>query len=332
MSLKGSLQLVFLGGALIFVFAIAYFFYGLQPISAEGDSQIFQITEGERFADIGARLSQEGFVHSVSMLKLYALLSGKAQKMQPGTYELTSAMSVPQIVRIITSSGGNEVTLTIPEGFTLKDIDVLVSDAGILPKDALLSLQIDDFQDEYPFLVEGRGLEGFLFPDTYRFRRNSSPSEVLRKFLDVFEKKAWIHLEGRDDWYGILVLASLLEREVPEFHDRQLVAGVLLRRIKIDMPIQVDATISYAKCNGALFSCDDVRIVRSDLRIPSPYNTYQRLGLPPGPIANPGAAAIRAATLPERSSSLYYLSAEETGETIFSETLEEHNNNRFLYL
>ena len=332
MSLKGRLQLVFLGGALLFVLAIAYFFYGLGPVSAEGDSQVFQITEGERFADIGARLSNEGFVHSISILKLYALISGKAQKMQPGTYELSPTMSVPQIVRTITSPGGNEIVLTIPEGYTLKDIDMLVTDAGILPEGELLSAQIEDFEEEYAFLAEGKSFEGFLFPDTYRFRRNSSSAEVLRRFLDTFEEKAWVHLEGRDGWYEILILASLLEREVPKFEDRQLVAGVLLRRRQIDMPLQVDATISYAKCNGALVLCDNARVTRSDLRIPSPYNTYQRLGFPPGPIANPGVAAIRSATLPEKTTYLYYLSSTETGETIFSETLEEHNNNRVLYL
>mgnify|MGYP001588311823 FL=1 len=139
-------------------------------------------------------------------------------------------------------------------------------------------------------------------------------------------------LEGRENWYETLILASILEREVPEFEDRQIVAGILLKRIKNIMPLQVDATISYVKCGGAIRECENPRVGRNDLNLSSPYNTYQVLGWPPGPISNPGLPALQAALAPKTSGYLYYLSAAKTGATIFARTLEEHNLNRAKYL
>lgn len=319
-------------GCLVFVFGVAYFFYGLQPGVRDGEEKVFRIVRGDRFADIGARLSQEGIIKSISVFKLYALFSGQAQKFQPGTYELSQAMSVPEIVRILTTSGSNEVVVTIPEGYTLRDIDALLTAAHVLGKGELEQAHPRDFASEYPFLAKAESLEGFLFPDTYRFERQSSISHVLSRFLMNFQEKALVRLAGREDWYDRLILASFLEREVPEYEDRRLVAGVLQKRLTLGMPLQVDATISYAKCNGTFLTCENVSVEKGDTSISSPYNTYLRRGWTPTPISNPGEEAVRAATLPEKSSYLYYLSARETGETIFAKTLEEHNRNRTKYL
>ena len=312
--------------------AVGYFFYGLEPQRGGEAARAFQVTKGERFAEIGGRLSKEGFVKSVSIFKVYALFSGKAQKFQPGVYELTPSMSVPEIVEMLTAHGQNEIAVTIPEGYTLRDAEALLRQAGALGEEWFESIRIEDVRAEYPFLENAVSFEGFLFPDTYRFERGSSPEEVLRRFLGTFGKKAWPHLRGREDWYKYLILTSYLEREVPEFEDRQLVSGVLLKREKIGMPLQVDATLSYAKCNGRFFECPNLGVVRDDRGLASPYNTYERLGLTPTPIANPGESALQAAVSPKESPYLYYLSAKKTGETIFSRTLDEHNRNRARYL
>lgn len=318
--------------ALFLVLGIGYFFYGLQPQAGEGVRE-FSIEKGERFADIGARLSQEGLLRSIVVFKAYALFSGTAQKFQPGVYELTPLMSVPEIVRALTSHGQNEVTVTIPEGSTFLDAQSLLQQSGVLQKEeGLRNVRLSEFREEYPFLRDAENFEGFVFPDTYRFLRGSSPETILRRFLDTFRRKAWPELSEREDWYARLILASYLEREVPTFEDRRLVAGILLKREKIGMLLQVDATLSYVKCNGKFFGCPNVLISRSDRSLVSPYNTYERLHWTPTPISNPGQSAIRAALNPEPSSYLYYLSADKTGETIFSRTLEEHNNNRAKYL
>lgn len=318
--------------SLLFVFGVAYFFYGLQPGVSNGEETIFRIVRGDRFADIGARLSQEGIIKSISVFKLYALFSGRAQKFQPGTYELSRSMSVPEILRTLTTSGSNEVAVTIPEGYTLRDIDALLTAAHVLGKGELLQARPQDFVSGYPFLEGAGSFEGFLFPDTYRFERQSPVPHVLSSFLENFREKVWVRLGGQEDWYNRLILASFLEREVPEYEDRRLVAGVLEKRLTLGMLLQVDATISYAKCNGTFLTCEEAGVEKGDLDISSPYNTYLRHGWTPTPISNPGEEAVRAAITPKESPYVYYLSARETGETIFAKTLEEHNRNRVKYL
>jgi len=325
--------LVFLGVALLFILLVAYFFYGLEPKAADAAaSSFFKISKGDGLKEIGSRLSQNGVIKSITVFKIYSLLSGNAQKFQPGIYELNAGMSVPQIVKALTAVGRNEVTLTIPEGMTLKDIDTLLSSAGVIEKSALAQFSFDSLKSDYPFLSEVSSLEGFLFPDTYRFEVGTPVETAVRKMLDNFKAKVWTELSSKNNWYDTLILASYLEREVVDFNDRQIVAGIILKRLKLGMPLQVDATLSYLKCNGELKGCGGAVIAKKDLTLSSPYNTYQRLGWTPTPIANPGEAAVSAALNPVASSYFYYLSAKKTGETIFAKTLEEHNRNRAKYL
>lgn len=325
--------IVGLGAVLFCIVIVAYFFYNLQPDAQGAVAQRqFSIEKGESFKDIGARLSQETLIKSVSVFKLYALLTGKAQRFQPGTYTISNAMSVPQIIDTITSKTRSDVFVTIPEGTTLKDIDGILSSAGILTEGSLARYDFQKLKSDYPFLASASSLEGFLFPDSYFFDRNSTPEIVARRMLDVFSKKAWPVFSGMEDWYNRLILASLLEREVKSFEDQQLVAGILLKRVSRGMLLQVDATISYAKCGGAMKECEDIKVLRTDLEYPSPYNTYMKKGWTPTPISNPGVMAIRAAMTPVESQYFYYLSAKETQKTYFSKTLEEHNKNRAKYL
>lgn len=317
---------------LVCIIVVAYFFYSLQPNNILKTEREFKIIKGEGFKEIGARLSQESVVKSLTVFKVYALLTGKAQRFQPGTYMLSDTMSVPQIVNVLTSKGRSDVLITIPEGSTLADIDVILADAKIVEKGTIKNFQIKNLTSDYPFLNNISSLEGVLFPDSYYFELNSSPEKVVRRMLDVFSERAWPLLSGQKNWYETLILSSLLEREVPEFEDRQIVAGILLRRISLKMPLQVDATIGYAKCDGQVRGCENLLVTRSDLRIASPYNTYERMGWPPTPISNPGESAIRAALSPQKSQYLYYLSSSKTKETLFSKTLEEHNIKRAKYL
>lgn len=319
------------GAALLLIFGLAYFFYGLQPSLAARDSVTFTVTRGESFRSIGARLSQAQLVRSIAVFKLYALASGKAHKFQPGVYELSFDMSVPDLVRIFTA-GAKDITATIPEGATLKDADALLASAKVIEAGDILRFNFHVLDDEFPFLSGVNNLEGFLFPDTYRFDFDADPERVIRSFLANFHETVWPILESDPSWYDTLILASLLEKEVPEFKDRRIVAGILQKRMALKMPLQVDATITYAVCNGTFITCENIKAFRDDLRVASPFNTYRRLGFPPTPIANPGLDAVKAASAPEATSYLYYLSAALTGETIFSKTLNEHNANKAKYL
>ena len=332
---RGALDfrvLVALGAVMIVIFGVAYFFYGLQP-SAIGDApKDFQIMKGEGFRTIGADLSQQSLIKSITVFKLYSLLTGNAQKFQPGSYTLSGAMSVPQIVGTLTEQKRNDVLVVIPEGSTMKDIDAMLASANVLLPHELDSFDLTTISADYPYLTGQTSLEGFLFPDSYYFETGSSVDTVVRRMLDNFSKKAWPLLSENDDWYHALTLASFLEREVIGFDDRQIVAGILLKRLSLGMPLQVDATVSYAKCNGLIRGCENLIVTRSDLSISSPYNTYGHAGWTPTPIANPGEIAIKAALSPIKTNYLYYLSSSKTKETHFSRTLEEHNNNRVKYL
>ena len=325
--------LIGLGVVLFFVVVAGYFFYGLQPADGNSLKEEIIIEKGDGVKEIGARLSQKSLIKSIAVFKMYTLLTGKAQRFQPGAYEISNMMSVPQIVGEITSSKRNDVLVTITEGSALRDIASTLEVAGVIKdKDDFIDFPVDSLEVDYPFLTHSDSLEGFLFPETYYFEKNSSPEEVVRKMLNVFDKKVWPLISESRNWYDILILASYLEREVPEFENRQLVAGILQKRISLKMPLQVDATLSYAKCGGELKKCKNIKVLRSDIDMISPYNTYKHTGWTPTPISNPGEAAISAALSPKSSLYLYYLSSPETYETFFSKTLSEHNEKRNKYL
>ncbi|MEI6479226.1 MAG: endolytic transglycosylase MltG [bacterium] len=331
-----------LGLILLLIILVAYFFYGLQSASMNSDDSTaglvgsnevikFQIEKGVGVKEIAKELSNESLIRSIMVFKFYTLISGTAQKFQPGVYELSVSMSVPEIVRALTTPKSNEVQITITEGMTLKDTRELLISVGVWKKEEQFTFDMKKLRSEYKFLDASNSLEGFIFPDTYRIALDATPDEIVRVFLDNFKLKAWPLLESKNDWYQTLILASLLEREVPKFADRQIVAGILLKRNKIKMPLQVDATIGYAKCGGLLKNCELARITKVDTALASPYNTYKQLGWPPTPISNPGEEALRAALTPKETNYLYYLS-DKSGETLFSRTFDEHNIKRAKYL
>ena len=314
------------------ILTVAYFFWGIQPTAGENGMTVFKVSKGEGLREISAHLSQGELIKSIVVFKIYSLMSGSAQKFQPGVHEISAAMSVPQIIRELTSFDNNEVTVTIPEGSTLKDIDSILADYSVIEKGTLSGFPLEGLAGDYEFLTGAESLEGFLFPDTYRFEILSGAEIAVRRILDNFEEKAWPLLQNQNNWYDLLILGSYLEREVPGFEDRQIVAGIMFKRISIGMPLQIDATLSYLKCEGEFRGCERIIVTKSDLGMSSPYNTYKRLGFTPTPISNPGQSAIRAATEPVKSPYLYYLSAKETKDTIFARTLEEHNRNKVKYL
>ncbi len=309
----------------------AYFFYGLQPSFATTTPVKFVVQKGEGFKEIGAELSRNSLIRSITVFKVYSFLTGSATRFQPGIYELAGTMSVPQIVGLLRSGGVNDVTVQIPEGATVKDIDQILSSKGVIAPNALASFNFKSLSTQYQFLANASSLEGFLFPDTYNFALSSSPDDVVKKMLDTFEVKAWPLIAGEKDWYDRLTLASFLEREVSTTTDREIVAGILLRRIVLGMPLQVDATLSYAKCDGKLLTCANLVPSGADTKIASLYNTYLHTGWTPTPISNPGRNAIEAAVNPAQTSYLYYFS-NASGTTFFSKTLQENNQKQLKYL
>jgi UPF0755 protein len=251
-------------------------------------------------------------------------------------------MAIPEIVQIL-REGKVKVDLgikvTIPEGYKTFQIEASLIAAGLpvqaseLQEAVGISAPLARELFELDFLSDlppRATVDGFLFPDTYFFARDSDLHGIVQKMLENFGEKVEeplrVKIKARGkNLYEVVILASLLEKEVRTFEDMKIVSGILWKRMEIGMPLQVDATLAYltGKKTG--------EITNDDKEIDSPYNTYKYRGLPPSPIGNPGLNAIRAATEPASSDYLFYLSTPQ-GETIFSKTLDEHNQNRAKYL
>lgn len=280
--------------------------------SANTNSQAFIIENGLTLNAVSKQLQEEGLIGNALYFTLHAFVQGKSTSIQAGVYELTPSQSVKEILQKI---GGGDVIgfdrITIPEGFTSKQIEQRLMEFGI-------DLQEGEFVKE----VADRELEGRLFPDTYELSNEATIEEIIDKFLVNFESKTKdLALDSNS-----LILASLIEEEVRSEEDMKLVSGVLHNRLAIDMALQVDATLAYITGKGT------GEITNQDKLIDSPFNTYKYRGLPSAPITNPGLLAIEAALNPTPSEYFYYLSAKEDGRTIFSKTLAEHNENRIKYL
>ncbi len=287
----------------------------------------FEIRGGEGLKEIAGLLKEKKLIRSVFLFKLYTLLTGEAQYLKPGFYKLNGRYS-PAAISSLLVRGPEDITVKIPEGTSLSGVEEILSSAEVVESGSLTGFPAKDLVSRYSFMENLDTAEGLLFPDTYALRKSSPPLEAMVKMIDRFREKIWPILEGKKDWYDILILASLLEREVPDFEERKIVAGILMKRLKLGMTLQVDAAVCYLKArNGRCYP-----LGKNDFAVDSLYNTYLYRGLPPAPIANPGLSAINAALNPAPSSYIYYLSDPKTGKTVFSETLEEHNENRRKYL
>lgn len=320
-------------------FVLLFFVFGSLNFAKAGIESnsiaIFRIDRGDSLTDISQRLKETGLIRSTGFFKLYTFIIGAAHRFQPGVYQLEKNGSLTKIVRALII-GPQPVDVIISEGASLQDIDFKLSEAGIIRRGDLvkfsLSPEMNELKKGFWFTRDKKMIEGFLFPDTYRFMPGADPSIIMKTFLDNFSGKAIPLLSKAKDWYNIVILASLLEREVPLNNDRMLVAGIVRKRLALGMPLQIDATIFYIKCEEGHLSCKNRQLTKSDFNIDSDYNTYTRKGLPPAPISNPGVEAIKAALNPKKSSYLFYLSDSKTQRTIYSRTFEEHDENRSKYL
>lgn len=321
---------------LLILSTIGFFFYqiNLQP-DFSGQKE-FVIQKGETVGQIGGHLFAEDIITSPTFFKLYLMLHGQEGSLQAGTYILTP-MSIKELSQIlIQGKVDNEIAIQLTEGQTLNDLaDILLNKKIITDKKELLDLaKINNFKNKYSFLndINNNSLEGFLFPDTYQIYKDSSAEDVLKKMLDNFNDKLTsalqteIKAQGKN-LYDILKMASILEREVQTEADMKVVAGILWKRTNSNMALQVDSSLKYI-----IGANNSASLTLNELAIDSLYNTYKYQGLPPTPIGNPGTNAIRAAIYPEKSDYWYYLSAKNSGETIFAKTYDEHKQNIQKYL
>ncbi|MGB9886874.1 MAG: endolytic transglycosylase MltG [Moorellales bacterium] len=298
----------------------------LAPVaSSEATLVKVQIARGSSSAVIANQLQEAGLLRSALAFRIYLYLQDMEGKLQAGEYRLSPGMSAPEIARTLTIGRVARYRVTIPEGYTLKQICARLVEAGLVNEQRFWEAAAKaDF--DYEFLRDGpsgsQRLEGFLFPDTYYFTRDMTEEEIIGTMLRRFRQVFTPEMEKRTRELSLTVrqvitLASLVEREAKLEQERPLVAAVFYNRLRLGMKLESCATVQYL--------LDEPRPVlrAEDTRIPSPYNTYLHAGLPPGPIASPGLSSILAALYPAEVPYLYFV-ANPDGSHTFSRTYAAH--------
>ena len=304
------------------------------------------VEKGQGGREIAQTLEEEGIIKWAPFFRVYVLTMDFQENLKAGEYDLSPSMNVPEIAERMVKGPVVKKEITIIEGWNLRDLGWHLEGRGISQAEELFELvgfpatdysKVKDLPQprefDFSFLEskpDNVGLEGYLFPDTYEILPKESLEDFVVRVLSNFEKKLEGDIRGEISSQGktvfeIITMASLIEKEVREQEDKELVSGVLWKRISSGMPLQVDATIGY------ITGKKTTKISREETKVDSPFNTYKYKGLPLGPICNPGIESIKAALYPKESEFWYYLSTIE-GETIFSRTLEEHNSAKAKYL
>ena len=304
--------------ALVLAVAAVWFYLNVQPVSTTQNFSYFVISKGSSATQIGTKLESAKLIKSALAFKIYLQFTGQTGKLLPGEFRLTPSFSLFQTIDTL-FKGPVELWVTIPEG--LRREEIAARFATGLDKDSTF---VGDF------LLASRGKEGYLFPDTYLFPLDASASAIVKKMNDTFTSKAQeLTPTGSDlSFSESVILASILERETKTDAERPIVAGIIINRLNLRMPLQVDASVQYA-----IGTSKDWWPILSlaDLKINSPYNTYKFTGLPPTPIANPGLSSLKAAFNPAVTDYLYYIH-DSTGQIHYAKTLVEHNANVAKYI
>ncbi|MBI2639051.1 endolytic transglycosylase MltG [Candidatus Peregrinibacteria bacterium] len=314
--MKKDAQKAIAFGILGFIIVAFAYWQLISPVSFTAkEAKLFQIDGGQGLAEISENLEAKNFIRSDKIFILYAKLRGLEGNIRQGRYRLSQNMDIKTILAALTDPERGTVSVTIPEGFSVRDIDErLVSIGLILPGE---------------FSSKALLHEGFLFPDTYYvFSRNFDADDLIKKMQDNFSKKITVDLmqeaeKRKRTLQEIITIASIAEKEVRTEKDYPIVTGILWKRLDHDWPLQADATLLYGKSIPI--------ITTKELTEDSPYNTRKYKGLPPTPINNPGLATIRAAIFAEESPYWFYLT-DSDGNVHYAKSNEEHNENRRKYL
>jgi len=283
------------------------------------------IPHGASQRTIARLLADNGVVRSKLAFELLCRVKGR-RTLEAGEYFFDHPVTPFGVYDAIANGRVFVKEFVIPEGFTIFDIADLAANEGFLSRDEFLAAARDP-SSVYDIAPNAPSLEGFLFPATYEFPRHMTGKDMtaamVKKFRQEWLAMAAVGTPSHRSAQEIVTLASLVERETPRPEERPHVAGVFENRLRIGQPLQCDPTVAYALTLAGAYSG---KLDGGDLHYASPYNTYQNRGLPPGPIANPGEAALRAALDPPPTDDLYFVANTEGGH-FFSKTLEEHNRN-----
>lgn len=296
---------------LCLIIPVVFFCFSLSAPSSDTTKKVFVINEGEPLLSIATRLEKNHYIQNRYVFILESYFLGLHQKIQAGTFYLTSSESLPNLIQKIAKGGTHDYWLKIIPG-----------------------QRLEQFAPDSDFLAVAKKFEGQLYPDSYLIPEKYTDTQIIDLILNNFEKKLAEAKENFTTSLGdsdTLVLASLLEREAKTLTDKKIIAGILSNRLEAGMPLQIDATVQYARDSQKHPTLYWQALSKSDLSINSFYNTYKNRGLPPAPICNPGLDSLTAAYHPTNTNYVYYLS-DATGQIHYAASLSEHNANVAKYL
>ena len=309
---------------------IAVFDHMLSAPSDSPRKELVAIKPGWGVSAAAAQLEKQGLVRSGDAFGLWLRIRGKDRDLKAGIYALSPNMGAKGIASALVEGRGESDRLTVPEGYSLRQIAKLMDEhqAGSGERFSALAGDARAFVSEFPWLAElpeGASLEGFLFPDTYVVAPGATlEQDLIRMMLARFQQVAMPAFEERPDGYALnlhqaITMASIVEKEARHANERPTIAGVFFNRLAARMPFGSDPTVEYVlqKHQGAK------GLSLRDVAVDSPYNTYKYAGLPPGPIANPGLASLEATLKPSKTPYLYFV-ARGDGTHAFTRTYAEH--------
>ena len=306
---------------LVLAGAAGWFFHAMTPRDPAGALRIVEVPRGSTLSRVGRMLESQGVVRSGRAFELLGRLEGAAPRLHFGEYELSAAMTPREILTKMVEGRVKTWDVTLPEGLSAREIAGRLVAAGVVERDALDAV-LQDPASPARFGVEGPGLEGYLFPDTYRFPRGLTAVEIVRALVERF-RRSWEPLAPLASAQSmsqrqVVTLASIVEKETGQASERPLVASVFRNRLARGMRLESDPTVIYGI---AAFDGNLRRVHLEDAT--NVYNTYQIPALPPGPIASPGEAALRAVVEPAATGYLYFV-ARGDGSHVFSERYDDH--------
>lgn len=301
----------------IFIF-IAWVWWNsqLSAVSSDKSTSVFVIAKGDGVSLIAKKLKEKNLIKSELAFKIYVKQNNLTDKLQAGSYKLSSSQSVPELINKL-QTGSNDTWVTLIEGWRVEEIaEKLNKELGINNKSFIEKAE-----------------EGYMFPDTYLFPKEATAEYIASALRKTFEEKfsddlrAKIKAQGLTEKEGV-ILASIVEREARSDKVRTEVASILLKRFKIGMGLNADATVQYILgYQPAEKKWWKRNLTRDDLKIASPYNTYLHRDLPPAPIANPGLSSLQAVANADPSTPYLYYYHDSEGNSHYGKTLEEHNQN-----
>ncbi len=306
----------------------------VQPADLADTRQVtFIVDQGDSATTVAYKLNSAGLVKDAELFKRLLQYWGADQHIQAGIFYLSPSMTMEEIARRLQHSRVDSVWVTIPEGWRAEEIAALLQEKQLVQGDEFLAA-VAQGRSDFPFLADRpagspSSLEGFLFPDTYEFPKITTPDRIIDIMLQNWGQRVPEALRQAAQargmtLYEVVTLASIVEREAVLSAERPKIAGVYSNRLEIDMLLQADPTVQYAKGYDAKAEkWWNPTTLEENASLDAPYNTYLYPGLPPGPICNPGLGAIEAALQPAQHDDLFFV-AKGDGSHIFAKTYEEH--------